>query len=258
MAGVRWSEEEDNIIRSNFGKLYAEDIAALLPGRTRKAVLHRAKALGLKHTPETHGAMLSAAFDAEMEAQLGEPIGEWLMRRYVAEKATYREICRELNINTRTLMRWMRANSIEPIDASAAAKRSWKTSPHMRNAFAPDVQRRRALSIARSRQERWETFMNAGEYELFDALRAAGLNPVPQLAVSTFNIDFAFPAVKLAVEYDSRWHNSPVKRPMDRRKDAYLTSRGWTVLRLDTRVNTSYNVQKVSDALQSLASSHPR
>lgn len=42
-----WSEDEDNFIRANYGRLSALGCASQLPGRTRNAVIGRAKRLGM-------------------------------------------------------------------------------------------------------------------------------------------------------------------------------------------------------------------
>lgn len=45
-------------------------------------------------------------------------------------------------------------------------------------------------------------------------------------------IDFAFEDKKIAVEIDGRQHNDPDRIEMDKRKDEFLTSQGWKVIRI--------------------------
>lgn len=256
MGGTRWTASEDATIRESFGKMFAGAIAELLPGRTPKSVQHRAKTLGLWMDGETFGDVVRSEYDKEIESRIGESIGDWLRRRYIEEGATYRQLCAELGINTRTVMRFMRENNIEPISPEVAARRQMERNPDaISRMMAPEVQRRRAASLAKTRQANWQTFCSARELELLDALRTAGLNPIPQLAVEGYNIDFAFISARLAVEHDPCWHDT---KASDKKRDERLSFLGWTVLRLESRTSLEYNVAKVSSALQSLAATQPR
>lgn len=256
MSGERWSSFEDETIKMLFDKLFPIEIAVFLPGRTHKAVLHRCKALGLRMSGESFGKRIRARFDNDMEIKLGEPIHTFLRRRYIDEKATYRELCAELGVNTRTLMRRMKAFGIEPISSSEAALRQMDKDPDaIKRMQAPDAQRRRAAAVAKTRQRDWQTFSSKSELELLAAMREAGLLPVPQLAIEGYNVDFAFPDAMLAVEHDPCWHDN---KASDKRRDARLRELGWTVLRLESRTSDTFNVAKVSAALQSLAATQPR
>lgn len=56
---------------------------------------------------------------------------------------------------------------------------------------------------------------------------------VPEHRVSRWSVDLAFPERMLAVELDGvYWHSLPAMVDRDRRKDADLTARGWTVRRI--------------------------
>lgn len=115
-------------------------------------------------------------------------------------------------------------------------------------------ERESKAKAALTRQTNWRKYSSDRENELLEAMQAVALFPVREYAIDVFNIDFAFVNVKLAVELDPRWHNTGRKLKSDLRKDDFLTSEGWTVLRLDARCNTSFNVQKV---VAVLASIHP-
>ena len=66
------------------------------------------------------------------------------------------------------------------------------------------------------------------EDQLLRAMRSADLTPEVQYGIGKFRVDFAFPAVRLAVEADGRaWHD--VDR--DASRDARLNKVGWTVVR---------------------------
>jgi len=64
------------------------------------------------------------------------------------------------------------------------------------------------------------------------ALRAAGVPAEREHRVGRFSVDFALPARRIAIEADGAyWHSLPKQQRADARKDAYLTSAGWRVLR---------------------------
>jgi very-short-patch-repair endonuclease len=43
-------------------------------------------------------------------------------------------------------------------------------------------------------------------------------------------VDFAYPELKLAIEYDGAWHAEPGQFAKDRRRLNQLVAAGWTVL----------------------------
>lgn len=70
------------------------------------------------------------------------------------------------------------------------------------------------------------------EHRLYNALRHNGYYPSTQVRVGKYRLDLAFEHQKLAIECDGRaYHSSPLQKAHDRRKDAYLKSQGWKVLR---------------------------
>ena len=253
----RWTEAEESTLRRLFFEYDAEEIASALPGRTPKSVHHHAKALGLRKTPQQRGAIVSSRRDRELEDRLGEPICDWLRRRY-AEEATYRELTAEVGINTRPLMRLMKKCGVEPISRSEAAKRLIRDRPEIienlkRAAQTPEAR----CKLAQTRHKKWRARQSDQERDFLNALRDAGLSPSPEFPVARYNIDFAFPSVKLAVELDPLWHHSGRKARSNVKKDAVLESLGWTVLRLESRCATSFNVSKIESALRELASRQP-
>jgi very-short-patch-repair endonuclease len=64
------------------------------------------------------------------------------------------------------------------------------------------------------------------------ALQFAGLPlPVLQHPVGPYKLDLAYPAVRIAVEYNGRDHLDPDRALHDLEREAYLTAAGWIVLR---------------------------
>lgn len=115
--------------------------------------------------------------------------------------------------------------------------------------------------IARTKQEIGK--LSDDERAILDAYHEAGLHPIPLYAIHRYNIDFAFPDQKLAIEYNGgNWHASPKKRESDQIKQEYLRANGWTVLtfpRLDkpqpntagnTRIGVAEIVRQTQDALK--------
>jgi very-short-patch-repair endonuclease len=59
--------------------------------------------------------------------------------------------------------------------------------------------------------------------------------PQVQVPIGPFQLDLAYPQVRLAIEYDGRDHRTAERALRDLRREAYLTRHGWDVLRLDAR-----------------------
>ena len=88
---------------------------------------------------------------------------------------------------------------------------------------------RTAVALADGRAE------SPPESRLRVLLRLAGLTPEPQFVVRgdggqfIARVDLAFPAHRVAVEYDGVWHGAPQQVGKDRRRQNRLTAAGWTV-----------------------------
>jgi very-short-patch-repair endonuclease len=57
--------------------------------------------------------------------------------------------------------------------------------------------------------------------------------PEQQYKAGKYRLDFAWPAVKVALETDGWWHRSPEGAVKDRERDSWLRSQGWIVFRVD-------------------------
>ena len=70
------------------------------------------------------------------------------------------------------------------------------------------------------------------ERRMLKSLWMNGYNPLAQYKVGYYRLDFALLRYKIAIECDGKqWHSSPKQKAHDRKRDAYLRSRGWKVLR---------------------------
>jgi very-short-patch-repair endonuclease len=66
------------------------------------------------------------------------------------------------------------------------------------------------------------------------ALYFGGLpRPTLQHPVGPYELDLSYPAVRIAIEYNGRDHLDPDRALRDLRREAYLTSAGWIVLRFE-------------------------
>lgn len=95
------------------------------------------------------------------------------------------------------------------------------------------------------------------ERTLQAALIDDGLKPEPQFCVGPWQIDLAFPALRIAVECDGiYWHSRPAQQAKDRQKNGHLRHLGWTVLRFtDADINgrLDYCVKIVLDLVATQA-----
>jgi very-short-patch-repair endonuclease/endogenous inhibitor of DNA gyrase (YacG/DUF329 family) len=89
---------------------------------------------------------------------------------------------------------------------------------------------RRFCSFACWRRFRGETTLEA---KFRAALSAVGVDFVQESSIGRYSVDFAIPTARVVIEVDGAyWHTDPEK---DARKDRYLKSRGWTVIRFGER-----------------------
>jgi very-short-patch-repair endonuclease len=80
--------------------------------------------------------------------------------------------------------------------------------------------------------------MTESERELWSRLRGKQLLGVQfyrQKPIGNFIVDFFAPKAKLVVEVDGSQHTEEDNRSRDKRRDEYLASRGFKVLRFNSR-----------------------
>jgi len=93
------------------------------------------------------------------------------------------------------------------------------------------------LQRAMTRQEN-PTLSNL-EQQFLKMFKKYGVDVVSQYALETYNLDFAIPRDKIAIEIDGgNWHDSIPKRKFDRGKEVLLVNRGWKLIRV--KVNRGY------------------
>lgn len=74
------------------------------------------------------------------------------------------------------------------------------------------------------------------EKRVYNGLLQHDLHATPQHRQGKYRIDLAFPSSMLAIECDGKaYHSSPTQKAHDKKKDQFLKSKGWTVLRFTGR-----------------------
>lgn len=76
-----------------------------------------------------------------------------------------------------------------------------------------------------------EIYMSPIEAQLYEAMQAEGLSPIPQYCISGYFVDFAFPDVWVAVEADGAAYHEGARLQRDHKRDWILRRAGWTVKR---------------------------
>lgn len=67
------------------------------------------------------------------------------------------------------------------------------------------------------------------------ALNSINIKSEAEFKVKSFTYDFAFPAIRLLLEIDSKtWHSSYHRKQRDKRKDANAVANGWAIARVNT------------------------
>jgi very-short-patch-repair endonuclease len=74
-------------------------------------------------------------------------------------------------------------------------------------------------------------------------LESVGIEAHAQYPIGPYTLDFAIPERRIVIECDGNyWHSRPECIKRDRRKDKFLTARGWDVLRFsETDINAELN-----------------
>ena len=97
--------------------------------------------------------------------------------------------------------------------------------------------------------------MSKFEQLFFEAFTKAGVSVIPEYAIDVFNIDFAIPEKRVAIEVDGgNWHTSSVKSKYDRRKEAFLKQIGWHIIRFQVYRRNIENI--LSEAVETVRT-HP-
>ena len=189
-----------------------------------------------------------------------KPDATTLRRLYVDERKSSGEIGRMFERSSPQVCAWLRAAGIKRRSASEASQLFLSTTSY--ESRLAMTRASRAIITGRKRSdddlERRALGKQRGcklsglEQRALDCLRAAGLDPVPLLAVGKFNVDMGFPAARVALEVDGgNWHKTDRrKRAADAVKAAFLAEQGWTLLRVPNADPAT--LAPVAEAIQAL------
>jgi very-short-patch-repair endonuclease len=168
--------------------------------------------------------------------RIPRPSIDSLRHAYIEEEQPMRILAKKYKVSLSTMFNWFRAYGIPSRSHSEAkrldfAKGQQSIPPnHTGKKRTHEDLCRRALNKQKNpRLSRYEEL-------LFKTLLSFCFKPIPHMAIDKFNIDFAFPDQRLAVELDGGcWHNTPKKRQQDEAKTTFLQSDGWIILRIKAR-----------------------
>src|SRR3989454_5499081 len=116
----------------------------------------------------------------------------------------------------------------------------------------------------RVRTPNGDVWMSPIEAQLYEAMRAEGLSPIPQYCVSGYFVDFAFPDVAVAVEADGAAYHEGYRHERDRKRDWILRRAGWTVKRFHGTTiyhkadNCAYVVRREVEGRRAMATAAAR
>ena len=89
---------------------------------------------------------------------------------------------------------------------------------------------------------------------LFADMCNLGLKPRQQYSFDNkMQVDFAFPEQKLVIELDGKQHETPEQKAIDKKRDNFLKSNGWTVVRYraeDVHQNSMDYAQKIKNLVE--------
>lgn len=193
------------------------------------------------------GKFKQQRFDTMLESKIGVPIKDWLVAHYTNQLWVYSQITKELGINTRTLMRYMRQFNIPIRNPSEAVRTQWVRNPKRHNEGL-----KIAINGAPKRAEYLKKHPQGCETALFNVLLRRGIKFEFQYVVGSYILDFAFPEHYIDIELDNpqrvgKYFNSPKIQ----KRTNNLQKQGWNCLYF----HKDTNPELVADFIESLACS---
>jgi Uncharacterized protein conserved in bacteria len=183
-----------------------------------------------------------------IEDLVGEPAKEWLEREYPSR--TMKSICQELGIgHTQRLSRLMEYLDIHIRSDQEQGELLWKQHPEF-------YELHKEVSIKTNREMSFKRPTSI-EKIMMKGLDDARIDYEFQGVVEgKFTCDFVLRNHLLIIECDGTyWHSKPDAIIRDARKDAYLQTIGWTILRFsDTAINK--DVSSCVQAIRKIINHH--
>lgn len=190
-----------------------------------------------------------------------DELAEFLKKKYNEDLLSLSAIAKECNVDYRSIHKYFDRFGIEKRSKSEGMKLRFarmsdaEKQAHVKHAnkaikekeWSIREQHNKARGKVKTKMSKWEQWFAK---KLIDNDLYYFLYAYPEGA---YNIDFAFPVEKIAIEIDSRWHSKKETKDRDIRKDAYLEAKGWTVFRLKAssyfRKNDSMTVAEAECSL---------
>lgn len=92
---------------------------------------------------------------------------------------------------------------------------------------------------------------NGSELLMMRALEALGFSYDFQFSVGPYFVDFRLKGSSLLVEVDGFWHFTDTVARNDRKRDRFLTGRGFSVIRVPSRMANCEHLREIHDAITS-------
>lgn len=162
------------------------------------------------------------------------------------DNLTVKAIAERLGVSRDTIYRYMkkwgipwrsiREDNMRRYETMSSAERKLQTKYANLARRGSTASQEELRNNAKARENNFN-LMSKWEREFFNALPPSLQNvTVYNYAIDKFNVDFALPALQLAIEiHGGNWHNSPRKREQDHAKQAYLREQGWIIKEIWSR-----------------------
>jgi len=185
-----------------------------------------------------------------VEQEIGVSLEYWIRERINKDEWTILRMSKELGMDRTSITRFMIKHGMKPRTLSEDMNRrySMMTPEQIKNqTSASHIGMRAKMQDEEWKSEHMRKVLKAQNFNesmperMFkDGLQEAGITGwEEQYQLKWWSIDVAFPKQKIAVEIDGQfWHRYPNVIQKDRRKDEWLTLRGWRVLRFNADTMT--------------------
>lgn len=88
------------------------------------------------------------------------------------------------------------------------------------------------VKIAKALWKRYKDNLNPLELKVAKTLDSLKIEYEPQKIIGFYIVDFYIPSLNLIIEADGNWHNEPERKKRDKKRDRWLTSKGYHLVRM--------------------------